>query len=62
MRNLDYRKVSSTFSWLRLEYQFYLLLEILTDQTYYNPGHNILKLCSILVQIRITISKTKLDI
>ena len=28
----------------------------------YNPGHNILELCNILVQIRFTISKRKLDI
>ena len=28
----------------------------------YNPGHNILGLCNILVQIRFTTSKTKLDI
>ena len=28
----------------------------------YNPDHNILELCNILVQIRFTISKRKLDI
>ena len=28
----------------------------------YNPGHNILGLYNILVQIRLTTSKTKLDI
>ena len=27
-----------------------------------NPGHNILELCNILVQIRFTTSKMKLDI
>ena len=28
----------------------------------YNPGHNILELYNVLVQIRFTTSKTKLDI
>ena len=28
----------------------------------YNLGHNILKLCNVLVQIRLTTSKTKRDI
>ena len=30
--------------------------------SYYNPGHNILELYSVLVQVRFTTSKTKLDV
>ena len=31
-------------------------------QVYYNPGHNILELYNIFVQVPFTTSKTKLDI
>ena len=37
-----------------------LLREFKNDN--YNPGHNILELYNILVKIRFTTSKTKLDI
>ena len=39
-----------------------LCVRALKCRVNYNPGHNILELYSILVQVRFTTSKTKLDI
>ena len=39
-----------------------VLVKRFSDLKIYNPGHNILELYNILVQIRFTTSKGKLDI
>ena len=57
-KTLDFDQNTSSFDLEFLkDYVFYTL-----NLKYCNPGHNILELYSILVQIRFTTSKTKLDI
>ena len=51
------------FPWSFLLYNISLTRSLKSQQyRTYNPGHNILELCNILVQIRFTTSKRKVDI
>ena len=43
-------------------FNYFILATVRCYGTFYNLGHNILKLYNVLVQIRLTTSKTKRDI
>ena len=54
--------MKSIFNLKKVNENHHRILHIRIFELVYNPGHNILELYNILVKIRFTTSKTKLDI